>query len=79
MGAVSQGKSPQQAATEIEMDEASMNIVQVALPVPMRRVFDYLLPDNLPQPSIGARVVVPLVTANWLVLWSPQIRSLALQ
>lgn len=59
MGAVSQGKSPQQAATEIEMDEASMNIVQVALPVPMRRVFDYLLPDNLPQPSIGARVVVP--------------------
>lgn len=35
-----------------------MSVVQVALPVPLARVFDYLLPAGL-TPVIGARVAVP--------------------
>ncbi|MCY3819168.1 MAG: primosomal protein N' [Gammaproteobacteria bacterium] len=34
-------------------------VVQVAVPRPLRRIFDYSLPAQLPQPSIGARVRVP--------------------
>ncbi len=34
-------------------------VVQVAVPRPLRRVFDYSLPPDLPQPEIGARVQVP--------------------
>lgn len=34
-------------------------IVEVALPVPMRGGFDYLLPESQPQPMPGARVRVP--------------------
>lgn len=38
-----------------------MNLVRVALPVPLARYFDYLLPPNLPTESVvkGARIVVP--------------------
>ncbi len=35
-----------------------MIIIQVALPVPLNRSFDYLLPDNMPTPVVGARVMV---------------------
>lgn len=35
------------------------NCVRVAVPVPMRRQFDYCLPPTLPSPQIGARVRVP--------------------
>lgn len=38
-------------------------LIQVALPVPLYRVFDYLVPDNLQNPTnfpkIGSRVLVP--------------------
>ena len=34
-------------------------IVQVAVPRPLRRVFDYSLPAHIPRPKIGARVRVP--------------------
>ena len=34
-------------------------VVQVAVPRPLRRVFDYSLPKHLRQPSIGVRVRVP--------------------
>lgn len=35
-----------------------MKLVRLALPVPLARLFDYLLPEGC-QPPIGARVVVP--------------------
>lgn len=35
-----------------------MPVVHVALPVPLARTFDYLLPQGL-QPAVGARVGVP--------------------
>ncbi|MBU2886615.1 primosomal protein N' [Gilvimarinus agarilyticus] len=37
----------------------AQRIIQVALPVPLRRVFDYLLPNEQHKPAIGARVEVP--------------------
>ena len=39
-------------------------VVQVAVPRPLRRVFDYSLPPQLPQPRIGARVRVPFGRAE---------------
>ncbi|MEM6052744.1 primosomal protein N' [Erwinia sp. P7711] len=36
-----------------------MPVVQVALPVPLARNFDYALPSHLPVPLAGARVSVP--------------------
>ncbi|WP_428944506.1 primosomal protein N' [Pantoea sp. FN060301] len=36
-----------------------MPVVQVALPVPLARNFDYLLPPHLPTAAVGARVSVP--------------------
>ncbi|MDE0054538.1 MAG: primosomal protein N' [Gammaproteobacteria bacterium] len=39
-------------------------VVQVAVPRPLRRVFDYSLPAHLPRPSVGARVRVPLGRAE---------------
>ncbi|MGP4952731.1 hypothetical protein ACTXGO_11210, partial [Psychrobacter sp. T6-1] len=33
-------------------------LVQVALPVPLYRVFDYSVPSDTPQPVIGSRVEV---------------------
>ncbi|XQX21782.1 primosomal protein N', partial [Providencia alcalifaciens] len=36
-----------------------MIVVQVALPVPLNRTFDYLLGANMPVPVIGGRVMVP--------------------
>ncbi len=36
-----------------------MPVVQVALPVPLARNFDYLLPSHLPAAVVGARVSVP--------------------
>ncbi|MEM6162476.1 primosomal protein N' [Erwinia sp. P6884] len=36
-----------------------MPVVQVALPVPLARNFDYLLPPHLPAAAVGARVSVP--------------------
>lgn len=36
-----------------------MPVVQVALPVPLPRNFDYALPSHLPVPVAGARVSVP--------------------
>ena len=37
-----------------------MNIVRVALAVPLPRFFDYLYPPDL-TPIVGGRVLVPLV------------------
>ncbi len=37
----------------------AMNIVHVALPSPLRRSFDYLLPAGLQMPAAGCRVRVP--------------------
>ena len=34
-------------------------VITVALPVPMRQEFDYLVPPHMPVPVIGARVCVP--------------------
>jgi len=34
-------------------------IIQVALPVPLPRLFDYLPPRDAPLPAVGARVLVP--------------------
>lgn len=39
--------------------EIIMTVVRVILPVPLTQTFDYLLPDNLPCPVAGARVIVP--------------------
>lgn len=36
-----------------------MPVIQVALPVPLPRLFDYLLPADVPLPVAGARVSVP--------------------
>lgn len=36
-----------------------MPVVQVALPVPLARNFDYLLPDSLSHAVVGGRVTVP--------------------
>lgn len=33
--------------------------VAVAVPVPLRQTFDFMVPDDLPAPCIGARVKVP--------------------
>ena len=54
-----------------------MPVVQVALPVPLPRLFDYLLPADAPQPVAGARVSVPFgnrkMTASWLARTPPAI------
>ncbi len=42
-----------------ELDKKSEYIIQVALPVPLRKVFDYLKPANGQQPVPGCRVRVP--------------------
>lgn len=34
-------------------------IIQVALPVPLPQLFDYVAPDQGPQPFVGSRVLVP--------------------
>ena len=39
-------------------------VVQVAVPRPLRRVFDYSLPADLPRPRVGARVRVPFGRAE---------------
>lgn len=39
-------------------------VVQVAVPRPLRRVFDYSLPAHLHRPNVGARVRVPLGRAE---------------
>ncbi len=36
-----------------------LRIVQIAVPVPVRRLFDYLIPPNQPLPPLGVRVRVP--------------------
>lgn len=36
-----------------------MSVVKVALPVPLPRLFDYLLPADAAQPATGSRVSVP--------------------
>ncbi|MGJ0627000.1 primosomal protein N' [Xenorhabdus bovienii] len=41
-----------------------MTVVQVALPVPLTRSFDYLLPEGLPLPTTGVRVLVPFGKRN---------------
>ncbi|WP_416776993.1 primosomal protein N' [Xenorhabdus budapestensis] len=41
-----------------------MTVVQVALPVPLARSFDYLLPERLPIPTLGVRVRVPFGKRN---------------
>jgi len=50
-------------AQETEQQSANTSstqrFVQVAVPVPMRRVFDYQLPENAAPLEIGARVNVP--------------------
>lgn len=52
-------------STAEETEQQSANIstpqrfVQVAVPVPMRRVFDYQLPEHTPNLATGARVKVP--------------------
>ena len=35
-------------------------VVSVAVPVPGLGCLSYLVPDSLPVPSVGARVLVPL-------------------
>jgi len=37
-----------------------MRLVQVAVPVPQLDALTYSVPDDLPDPVIGARVLVPL-------------------
>lgn len=39
--------------------EVSFRYIRVALPVPMRQLFDYQLPAHIPWPEVGARVRVP--------------------
>ena len=34
-------------------------LVRVAVPVPLTRLFDYVLDDSLPAPQVGCRVRVP--------------------
>lgn len=41
-----------------------MPVVQVALPVPLDRNFDYALPSHLPLPAAGCRVSVPFGKRN---------------
>ncbi|MBM3780040.1 MAG: primosomal protein N', partial [Acidimicrobiia bacterium] len=38
----------------------SLRLVSVAVPVPFLDVLTYIVPDELPMPPVGARVVVPL-------------------
>jgi primosomal protein N' (replication factor Y) len=38
---------------------SDLSVVQVAVPAPLRRTFDYLLPATLAAPVVGARVRVP--------------------
>lgn len=45
-----------------------MQLIRVALAVPLYRFFDYLLPPEL-DAVIGGRVVVPLVGNSVLGLW----------
>ena len=41
------------------MSTPPARIVRVAVPVPLHRLFDYSVPEELPMPVAGARVVVP--------------------
>ncbi|MFK7912847.1 MAG: primosomal protein N' [Pseudomonadales bacterium] len=38
---------------------ADIRVVRVAVPVPLRRLFDYAMATNDPSPTVGARVRVP--------------------
>ena len=44
------------------MTDPAGTLLQVAVPVPLRRLFDYLPPHDEPPPSPGSRVVVPFGT-----------------
>jgi len=41
------------------MTDSLTRIVRVAVPVPLHRQFDYAVPESMPTPATGARVVVP--------------------
>jgi primosomal protein N' (replication factor Y) len=41
------------------MTSPPSRIARVAVPVPLHRLFDYSVPESLPLPVVGARVVVP--------------------
>ena len=41
------------------MTSPPSRIARVAVPVPLHRLFDYSVPESMPQPVIGARVAVP--------------------
>lgn len=42
--------------------------VQVAVPTPVARLFDYRWPVNAPPPSVGARVVVPFARRKMIAI-----------
>ena len=43
----------------MQPESESPIVVRVALPVPLRRAFDYSVPAGMAMPAIGARVRVP--------------------
>ncbi len=47
-----------------------MPVAHVALPVPLPRTFDYLLPDSM-SAKAGCRVTVPLANSSAWGLLSP--------
>ncbi|MCO7224484.1 primosomal protein N' [Pleionea sp. CnH1-48] len=56
-------------------------IVRVALPVPLRRLFDYTLPEHFSLPELGTRVEVPFgkQTLIGLVVEHPAISSVEVE
>lgn len=44
-----------------------MRVIQVAVPVPLRRTFDYRIPEKTPWPPLGVRVQVPFGRRHRLV------------
>ena len=50
---------------QLSFTTAEQTLVKVAIPVPLRRVFDYLLPENYPiTPQAGMRVEVPFGSSS---------------
>ena len=46
----------------LPLPSRSMRVVRVAVPVPALEALTYSLPDDFPDPAVGARVLVPLGT-----------------
>lgn len=61
---------PRAARRSVPPHAAASDLVEVALPLPAHQTFTYRVPEELPAPALGSRVLVPFgrrVRIGWVV------------